>query len=323
MTTENFIGTFIFILASSLTLGLCKSLNNAKSQRIKLVMTATTEPSLTFNLKLSPMVENMAVSKTIEIHAITKEMEKSGPVFSLCVGEPDYEPPKEVLEATGRAAVSGKTKYTSVNGEVALRTAITIDLNKRKSIKYTADQIVVSNGAKQSVLQSLLSIVSPNDQVLIPSPYWTSYPDMVKICNAVPVVVETYPEENYVLTAQSLKKALQENPRVTCLILCNPSNPTGCVADYQSLLELAEVLSQYPKVAIISDEIYERLTYDVPHTSFASLPGMFDRTITINGFSKSHSMTGFRLGYSASNTAIAKANAKIQVTLMLNGFHNL
>ena len=182
----------------------------------------------------------------------------------------------------------------------------------RKGVKYTADQIVVSNGAKQSVLQTLMSVVSPGDKVIIPAPYWTSYPDMVKICGGIPTVIDTLAADNYVLTAKSLRKALSEHPETTALILCNPSNPTGSVADQQAQADLATVLLDFPKVVVISDEIYERLTYDVPHTSFASLPGMFDRTVTINGFSKSHSMTGYRLGYSASGTQIAKANSKIQ-----------
>jgi len=262
---------------------------------------------------LSPLVNNMATSKTIEIHGMTKEMERQGQtVYSLCVGEPDYQPPDEVLEATAAAARSGNTKYTAVNGEIGLRVAIAKDLSERKHTSYTPEQIVVSNGAKQAVLQALLAVVSPGDEVLVPSPYWPSYPDMVKMCQAAPVDVVCAAELGYALTPKALRAALEAHPKTSCIILCNPSNPTGCVMNRDDLEALAVVLRDYPKVVIISDEIYERLTYHVPHTSFASLPGMMGRTVTINGFSKSHSMTGYRIGYAAAPLSIAKACGKLQ-----------
>lgn len=170
----------------------------------------------------------------------------------------------------------------------------------------------MSNGAKQAVIQALMSVVCPGDDVLIPAPYWPSYPDMVKMCNARPVSVRTMAKDGYVLTATSLREALQSNPKTSCIILCNPSNPTGGVADVENLKSLATVLRDYPQVTVISDEIYERLTYDVPHASFASMSDMMHRTITINGFSKSHSMTGYRISYSASSLPVAQAIAKIQ-----------
>lgn len=152
------------------------------------------------------MVENMAVSKTIEMMSMTKEMESKGvKVFSLSVGEPDYEPPPQVLEATYKAAKNGVTKYTAVNGEVTLRKAIAKDLTERQGTVYTADQIVVSNGAKQSVIQTLMSVVSPGDGVIIPAPYWVSYVDMVKMCGGVPVVVKTFATDNYQLTPDALR----------------------------------------------------------------------------------------------------------------------
>ena len=240
-------------------------------------------------------------------------MERAGKtVYSLCVGEPDYQPPNEVIVATAAAANKGLTKYTAVTGELGLRKAIADDLTKRKGTAYAPEQIVVSNGAKQAVIQALMSVACPGDDVLIPAPYWPSYPDMVKMCNARPVPVRTLAKDGYVLTAASLREALQNNPKTSCIILCNPSNPTGGVADSENLLSLAAVLRDYPQVTVISDEIYERLTYDVPHVSFAAIPDMLHRTITINGFSKSHSMTGYRIGYSASSVPIAQAMAKIQ-----------
>jgi len=260
------------------------------------------------------MVENMAVSKTIEIHSLTKEMERAGKVvYSLCVGEPDYQPPDEVLQATAAAAQAGLTKYTAVTGDAELRAAIAQDLSARKGTAYTPEQIVVSNGAKQSVLQALLAVVCPGDDVLVPSPYWPSYPDMVKMCQATPVDVPTDAKTGYALTGKSLRATLEASgSKASCIILCNPSNPTGCVMTRQQLQEISDVLRDFPKVIVVADEIYERLTYDIPHVSFASLPGMIDRTVTINGFSKSHSMTGYRVGYAAAPLYIAKACGKIQ-----------
>ena len=190
-------------------------------------LTMSFQTSKPATIKLSPMVENMAVSKTIEMMSMTKEMEGKGiKVYSLSVGEPDYQAPPEVIEATFMAAKNGITKYTAVNGEAALRKAIAKDLTERKGTPYTADQIVVSNGAKQSVIQTLLSVVSPGDGVIIPAPYWVSYVDMVKMCGGVPVVIKTLSKDNYQLTPDTLRKTLSSNPNVSALILCNPSNPT-------------------------------------------------------------------------------------------------
>lgn len=262
------------------------------------------------------MIQGVSVSKTIEIHALTKDMEKEGKeVFSLCVGEPDYQPPEVVIEAIQEAAIQGVTKYTAVSGTAELREAIVHDLSSRKGLSFTADQIVVSGGAKQSIMQALLCTVKPGDGVIIPSPYWTSYPDMVKICGATSIVVETKSENGYTLQAESIRAALEENPKITAMILCNPSNPTGCVMTKEDLEALAEVLRDYPRVTVISDEIYEHLTYGVQHISFGTLPGMSERTVTINGFSKSLSMTGLRVGYAAAPLHVAKACGKLQSQL--------
>jgi aspartate/methionine/tyrosine aminotransferase len=267
-------------------------------------------------IELSPLIQGVSVSKTIEIHALTKEMESAGmEVFSLCVGEPDYQPPPEVITAISEAAKKGNTKYTAVTGTADLREAIADDLEKRKGVKYGADQIVVSSGAKQSIIQALLCVVRPGESVLIPSPYWTSYPDMAKICNAEPLIIETSPQDGYALSSETLRTALENNPTISAVIMCNPSNPTGCVMSREQQAALAEVLMDFPKVTIISDEIYEHLTYSVDHTSFASLPGMLDRTVVVNGFSKSHSMTGLRVGYAAAPLHVARACGKLQSQL--------
>lgn len=156
-------------------------------------------------------------------------------VYSLCVGEPDYQPPSEVVEATAAAAREGNTKYTAVGGEAKLREAICDDLAARKGVTYKPEQIVVANGAKQSVIQSLLTVVCPGDDVLLVAPYWPSYPDMVKMCGANPVTVNTTPEDGYSLRPEALRETLSAHPKVSCMILCNPSNPTGCVMDEDEL----------------------------------------------------------------------------------------
>lgn len=212
-----------------------------------------------------------------------------------------------------QAATLGLTKYTSVNGDIYLRKAIVDDLRRRKGVEYSTEQIVVANGAKQAVLQGLLAVVSPDDDVIIPAPYWTSYPDMVKICQGNPVYAPTLAADDYVLKSSSLRKTLESHPKTSCIILCNPSNPTGSVMNADQLREIVDVLEEYPQVIIIADEIYEQLVYeDMKHTSLASFSSIHDRVITINGFSKSHAMTGYRLGYSASSLVIAKACSKIQ-----------
>eukprot|EP00981_Chlorochromonas_danica_P004924 scaffold988_cov165-Ochromonas_danica.AAC.26 len=270
-------------------------------------------------VKFSPMVEKMSLSKTIEIFGKTKEMEKAGkPVFSLCVGEPDYQPPQEVLQAVCEAAAKGVTKYTSVNGDFSLRQAIGQDLLRRKGLHYSPEEIVISNGAKQAVIQTLMAVASPGDKVIIPAPYWTSYPDMVKMCGAVPVTLKTSAKDRYALLPEQLEACLaKEGDQVGAIILCNPSNPTGCLMTEAQQQSIGKVLEKYPKVVVISDEIYERLVYDnLAHVSFAKAnPTLADRTVTINGFSKSHAMTGFRLGYSASSLAVAKQINKIQSQL--------
>ncbi|CAM9578139.1 unnamed protein product [Ascophyllum nodosum] len=235
-------------------------------------------------------------------------------VVSLCVGEPDFQPPPSVISATAIAAREGKTKYTGVTGSLDLRQAICDDLARRKSLAYTPEDVVVANGAKQAVYQGVMAVVRPGDEVLIPAPYWPSYPEMVKLAGGIPVIVETTVEENFLLTAEKLRGALTDRTRM--LIFCNPSNPTGAVHSKERCEELSAVLTEEEGkgkgVWVLADEIYERITYDTPHVAFASLPGMRERTMTVNGFSKSHAMTGYRLGYLAAPPSIIKAVATIQ-----------
>jgi Aspartate/tyrosine/aromatic aminotransferase len=237
------------------------------------------------------------------------------------VGEPDFAPPTSVLQAASQALLGGDTRYTAVTGTAALRKAIARDLKDRKGLDYDFEkEIVVGNGAKQCVYQGVFATVGKGDAVIVPAPYWPSYPEMVALAGGETIVLPTKESDGYLLTAEALEKCLEEScshgKNVKLLILCNPSNPTGGVHDKKRLEELAQVLIKYPQVAILADEIYERLVYDEEHVSFASIsPEMFQRTMTVNGFSKAYAMTGMRLGYMAAPQPLAKAVTTIQSQL--------
>jgi aspartate/methionine/tyrosine aminotransferase len=265
---------------------------------------------------LNPLLSQIKPSKTVEVFSLVKQMEAEGEtVTSLCVGEPDFAPPQCVLDAATDAMKGGQTRYTAVTGTLDLRKAIAEDLKSRKGVEYNpVTEIVVGNGAKQCVYQGLLAACGAGDEVIVPAPYWPSYPEMALLVGASPVILETNVDDGYLLNPDALEKCLEEHPKAKVLMLCNPSNPTGGVHSTELLTQIAKVLEKYPNVVILADEIYERLVYtdDGQCTSFASLPGMFERTITINGFSKSHAMTGFRLGYLAAPERFAKATSVLQ-----------
>lgn len=274
--------------------------------------------------RLNPRVQSLKVSQTIEILGMVKEMQAKGiNVTSLCVGEPDFAPPQAVLDATTKALIDGNTRYTDVRGTAELREAISDDLYKRKGVLYDASQILVGNGAKQCVYQGVFSTCGEGDLVVIPTPCWPSYPEMVALTGAKSVLLPTHEKDGYLLTPDALRECLEErsHTNVKLLILCNPSNPTGAVHDETRLRELATVLQDHPNVAVIADEIYERLVYSssdnvLRHTCFASLsPAMYERTMTINGFSKAYAMTGMRLGYMAAPAHFLKPAKAIQSQL--------
>jgi aspartate/methionine/tyrosine aminotransferase len=283
--------------------------------------TAVDETTSSHSPPLNPLLSRIKPSKTVEIFSLVKQMESEGEVVtSLCVGEPDFDPPIEVMTAATQAMMEGQTRYTAVTGTLELRTAIANDLHQRRGVTYNPNtEIVVGNGAKQCVYQGLLATCGPGDEVIIPAPYWPSYPEMTLLVGATPIILDTAVEDGYLINPTALDVCLQTHPNVKVLILCNPSNPTGGVHSIQLLTQIANVLQKYPKVLILADEIYERLVYTTTatanngkFTSFASLPNMFHRTITINGFSKSHAMTGFRLGYLAAPARYAKAASVLQ-----------
>lgn len=259
--------------------------------------------------------------------------------MSLSVGEPDILPAPEAMKAAHAALDAGHVKYTENAGLRALRDAISEYLATR-GLQYAHNQIVCSNGGKQSLIQAMMAICGKGDEVIIPAPYWVSYtqvctptphargstesrsddsrcprtsdalPQIAYLCGAESKVIQTRASDGYCLMPEDLEKAITPATRV--LILCNPSNPTGAVHPAALLERLAVVLRKHPKIVIVSDEIYEQITYDEPHVPFATLPGMYDRTVTINGFSKGPAMTGFRLGYVAAPLHVASACAKIQ-----------
>jgi bifunctional aspartate aminotransferase and glutamate/aspartate-prephenate aminotransferase len=268
-------------------------------------------------VSLNPIVENVKVSKTVEIFSLVKQMEADGEtVTSLCVGEPDFLPPQAVLDAAVEAIGKGQTRYTAVTGTAELRNAISADLKRRKGLEYNPQtEIVVGNGAKQCVYQGILAICGPGDAVIVPAPYWPSYPEMCSLVGAESIVLETTAETGYLVTPEAIRATLESHSNVKCIILCNPSNPTGGVYHKEKLEALAEVLREFPHVAILADEIYERLVYDGDCPSFAAIEGMYDRTLTVNGFSKAYAMTGMRLGYIAAPARLAKAVTTIQSQL--------
>jgi aspartate/glutamate/aspartate-prephenate aminotransferase len=269
------------------------------------------------DIALNKIVASVKVSKTVEIFSLVKQMEADGEqVTSLCVGEPDFPPPKTVLEAAIKAIQDGETRYTAITGTAALRNAIAADLKRRKGLTYNPQtEIIVGNGAKQCVYQGILATCGPGDAVIVPAPYWPSYPEMVALVGAESIVVETTAATGYLVTPEILRKTLEENKNVKLIILCNPSNPTGGVYHQQKLEALAQVLRDFPNVAVLADEIYERLVYEGDCPSFASMDGMFHRTLTVNGFSKAYAMTGMRLGYLAAPARLAKAVTTIQSQL--------
>jgi len=271
-------------------------------------------PSTTTS-RINPLLSKIQPSQTVEIFSRVKQMQAEGiDVTSLCVGEPDFLPPDVVLRAVTEAVTAGDTRYTAVTGTAALRSAIAADLRRRKDgLEYNPQtEIVVGNGAKQCVYQGVVATVGVGDAVLIPTPYWPSYPEMAALCQAESVIVQTSAANGYLLTPEELRTALKENKNVKLMILCNPSNPTGGVYSREQLQGLASVLRDFPHVTVLADEIYERLSYTGEVTSFATIDGMWDRTMTVNGFSKAYAMTGMRLGYLAAPQPLARAVTTIQ-----------
>ncbi len=260
---------------------------------------------------LSQRVTNMTESATIKMAQRTREIAAQGHnVISLSLGEPDFDTPIHIKEAAKTALDEGFTKYTPVPGLLELREAICKKLYRDNLLQYNPNQIVVSNGAKQSIANVCLALLNPGDEAVVFSPYWVSYHDIIEFVGAKPIIIKAGIEQNFKVTPDQLESAITDKTKF--IIYSSPCNPTGSVYSRQELTELARIVLKYDNLMVVSDEIYEYINFAEDHESMAELPGMIDRTVTINGFSKGFSMTGWRLGYMAGPQWLAKACAKIQ-----------
>ena len=231
-------------------------------------------------------------------------------MINLSVGEPDFNTPQHIKEAAKKAVDDNFSHYSPVPGYMDLRQAICAKLKNENGLDFTPEQIVVSNGAKQSICNTILSLVNPGDEVVLPAPYWVSYVEMVKLAEGKSVIVETGNEQDFKMTPAQLEAAI--TPKTKMLILCSPSNPTGSVYSHDELAALAAVLERHPQIFVISDEIYEHINYVGAHQSIARFPAVRDRVVIINGVSKGYAMTGWRIGFIAAPLWIAKACNKLQ-----------
>ena len=262
---------------------------------------------------LSKNLLRIKQSPTMEITARAQELKSNGSnIISLSVGEPDFDTPQNIKEAGILAINQGKTKYTAVGGMPELKEAICNKFKKDNNLNYSKEQIIVSTGGKQVLFNALLATLNPEDEVIIPAPYWVSYPDMIKLSGGEPVFVEAKLSNGYKLTANELEDAI--TPKTKWLIFNSPSNPTGAGYSWDELKKLTDVLIKYPNIWIMSDDMYEHLAYDDFNfcTPAQVEPRLFNRTLTTNGVSKGHAMTGWRIGYAAGPVALIDAMRKIQ-----------
>lgn len=261
--------------------------------------------------QVSDRLASLSPSATLAMSQKSAELKAQGlDVINLSVGEPDFYTPDNVKEGAKAAIDDNFSFYTPVAGYMSLRKAITEKLKKENGLSYEPEQIVCSNGAKQSVCNTILCLVNPGDEVIIPAPYWVSYSEMVKLAGGKNVIVYAGKEQDYKMTAEQLENAI--TPKTKALILCSPSNPTGSVYSKEELKGLAAVLARHEQVMVISDEIYEHLNYEGGHESIAQFEEVRDRVVIVNGVSKCYAMTGWRLGWSAAPLWVAKAATKLQ-----------
>lgn len=261
---------------------------------------------------LSHSVKAMKPSATLESAQLARDLKSQGrDVISLATGEPDFPTPAHIIEAAHKAAVDGKTKYSPVNGVPELRAAIAAKLKLDNALDVDVQNIVVCSGAKQVISNAFIATLNPGDEVIIPAPYWVSYPELVSMLGGVPVVAQT-DGPRFILSPEELEKRI--SPRTKWLLLNSPSNPSGATYSDTELKELGKVLQRHPHVLVMTDDIYEYLVYG--DTTFATLaqavPELADRTLVINGVSKAYAMTGWRIGYAAGRTELIKAMCKVQ-----------
>lgn len=263
-------------------------------------------------MKLTKRISQVPPSITLEITAKAKKMREDGiDVCSFTAGEPDFDTPDHIKEAAKLALDQGKTRYGPAAGEMALRQAIAKKLQQHNGLNYTAQNVIVTNGGKHSLFNLMLALIETGDEVIIPAPYWLSYPEMVKLAEGTPVIVSTTAANDYKITPDQLRQAI--TPRTKLFVLNSPSNPTGSVYTPDEIRALAEVVVE-KDILVVSDEIYERLLYDgIEHLSIGAVnEETFKRTIISNGFAKSYSMTGWRVGYLAGPLELIKATSIIQ-----------
>ena len=262
-------------------------------------------------MQLSERINRLATSATLAMSQKSAELKAQGvDIINMSVGEPDFNTPDAIKTAAKQAIDDNWSRYSPVPGYLDLREAICEKLRCEIGLEYTPAQIVVGNGAKQAVCNTLLALINPGDEVIIPAPYWVSYPDMVLLADGKPVFVSAPIEQDFKMTPAQLEAAI--TPRTRALILCSPSNPTGAVYSAEEMEGLAEVLRRYPDIVVIADEIYEHINYVGAHASIAACPGMKDRCAVINGVSKAYAMTGWRIGFVAAPLALAKGISKLQ-----------
>ncbi len=260
---------------------------------------------------LSTRVLNMKESATLAMARKSRELKEQGvDIINLSLGEPDFDTPENIKAACKQALDKGDTKYTPVSGTKALREAICRKLKRENNLNYTFDQIVVSNGAKQAISNACMALLDPGDEMLVPSPFWLSYAAIGELAQARVIEVYAGADENFKPSADKLESFITSRTKV--ILFSSPCNPTGAVFNQQELAAMVEVLKKYPRIHVISDEIYEHINYAGQYSSIAQFDEIKDRTIIVNGFSKAYSMTGWRLGYMAASNEIALACDKIQ-----------
>lgn len=262
-------------------------------------------------ISLSKRIQSIAVSATIAMNQKTQELKANGvDVINLTVGEPDFFTPEDIKQAAKEAIDQNYSFYSAVEGYPELRQAVCKKFLRDNALNYQPNQILISNGAKHCLANALQCLIDEGDEVIIPSPYWVSYADMVKLANGSPIILETEKESGYKLTAAQLEAAI--TPATKMLLLCSPCNPTGAVYSYDELHALAKVIEKYPKLWVMTDEIYEHINYVGAHHSMAEFASIAERVIVVNGVSKGYAMTGYRIGFMAAHADLIKACGKLQ-----------
>ncbi len=276
-----------------------------------LIFARKKETIITTMAQLSDRLQRLAPSATLAMSQKSSEMKAQGiDVINMSVGEPDFNTPDHIKQAAKLAVDENYSKYSPVPGYPDLRQAIARKLERENQLHYTPAEILVSNGAKQSVCNTIMALINPGDEVIIPAPYWVSYPQMVLLAGGNPVIVEAGFEQNFKMTPEQLEAAI--TPKTRLLILCSPSNPTGSVYSKAELEGLSQVILSHDDLFILADEIYEHINYIGKHESIAQFQGMKERSIIVNGVSKAYAMTGWRIGYIAAPEWIVKGCNKLQ-----------